>query len=226
MDMRRICYTDGMQFDILTIFPHSLDSYLGTSIVGRAIQSRKITVTTHDLRDYTTDVHRTVDDKPFGGGVGMVMKPEPVEKALKNIVPKKSAATRTILLSARGRRFKQNDARLYAQKYKRLVFICGRYEGVDERVSTMVDEQLSIGDFVLTGGELAAAVVIDAVSRLLPGVLGKDASSEDESFSDDTVEYPQYTRPEVYKNMRVPKVLLSGDHKKIAEWRKKMRKKT
>ena len=214
-----------MKFDILTIFPHALDSYLGTSIINRAIRNKKVAVKTHNLRDYTTDAHRTVDDKPYGGGVGMVMKVEPFAKALQKIRPRPFKTTRTILLSAKGRRFTQFIARDHAKKYKRIILLCGRYEGVDERVSSLVDEELSIGDFVLTGGELGAIVVIDAVSRLLPGVLGKDESSKDESFSDDTVEYPQYTRPEVYKGMRVPKVLLSGDHAKIAEWRRKMKKK-
>lgn len=216
-----------MRFDIITIFSTSLDSYLGTSILARAQKKKKIRVVLHDLRDFTTDKHRTVDDKPYGGGVGMVMKVEPFAKALKKLVPKKSKTTRTILLSAKGKRFTQKDAHSYAQKYTRLILLCGRYEGVDERVSKLVDEELSIGDFVLTGGELGAAVVVDAVTRLLPGVLGKDESSKDESFSDGTIlEYPQYTRPEKYKGMRVPKELLSGNHKMITEWRKKMRKKT
>lgn len=223
-----MCYNISMpyRFDIITIFPDAFPSYLATSILGRAQKKKKILIKTHDLRQFTTDKHRTVDDKPYGGGVGMVMMVEPFAKALKKIVPKRSATTRTILLSAKGRRFTQKDARTFALKCKRLVFLCGRYEGVDERVSELVDEELSIGDFVLTGGELGAMVVVDAVSRLLPGVLGKDESSADESFSDDsTLEYPQYTRPEVYKGMRVPAELLSGDHKKIAEWRKRMRRK-
>ncbi len=213
------------RFDIITIFPEAFHSYLDTSILGRAQKNKKIQIATHDLRSFTTDKHHTVDDKPYGGGVGMVMMMEPFAKALKKIVPKRSSTTRTILLSAKGRRMTQKDVRTFALQCKRLVLLCGRYEGVDERVSSLVDEELSIGDFVLTGGELGAMVVIDAVSRLLPGVLGKDESSADESFSDDeTVEYPQYTRPERYKRMKVPPVLLSGDHKKIAEWRRKMRK--
>lgn len=216
-----------MHFDVITILPEALTSYLNASILGRAVKQRKIAVRIHDLRQWTKDTHRTVDDKPYGGGVGMVMMVEPFEKALKKLVPRRSKTTRTILLSARGRRFTQKDADAFAKQYHRLILLCGRYEGVDERVGSFVDEELSIGDFVLTGGELAAAVVIDAVSRQLPGVLGKDASSVDESFSDGTtLEYPQYTRPEVYKGKRVPKVLLSGDHAKIAAWRKKMRKKT
>lgn len=214
-----------MRFDIITIFPEAFSSYLNVSILGRAQKRKKARVLIHDLRQFTTDKHRTVDDKPYGGGVGMVMKVEPFAKALSKIVPKRSKTTRTVLLSARGRRFTQKDARTYAQKYKRIVFLCGRYEGVDERVSALVNEELSIGDFVLTGGELGAMVVVDAVTRLLPGVLGKDESSADESFSDNkTVEYPHYTRPESYKGMRVPKELLSGNHRVIAEWRRKMRK--
>lgn len=219
-------YGESMIFDVVTVLPEALNSYLDASILGRAAKKKKIAVRIHDLRKWTKDTHRTVDDKPYGGGVGMVMMVEPFAKALKKLVPKHSRTTRTILLCARGRRMTQKDARLYAQKYTRLVILCGRYEGVDERVGSLVDEELSIGDYVLTGGELGAMVVIDAVSRLLPGVLGKDESSKDESFSDDsTLEYPQYTRPEVYKGKRVPKVLLSGNHKKVAEWRKKMRRK-
>lgn len=213
------------RFDVITIFPEAFQSYFDISILGRAQKRKKIQIMTHDLRAFTKDKHHTVDDKPYGGGVGMVMMIEPFAQALKKIVPKRSKTTRTILLSARGSRFTQNNARACAQKYKRLILLCGRYEGVDDRVGSLVDEELSIGDFVLTGGELGAMVVVDAVSRLLPGVLGKDESSVDESFSNgSTLEYPQYTRPEKYKEMKVPKILLSGDHKKITEWRKKMRR--
>lgn len=214
-----------MRFDILTIFPHSLDSYLAVGMLARAIKSTKIDVRVHDLREFTNDPHRSVDDKPYGGGPGMVMKIGPIHKALKAIVPRRSRNTKVILCSAGGALFTQEKARHYSAECSRLVLICGRYEGIDARVRDLVDEEISIGKYVLTGGELAAAVVVDAVSRLLPGVLGTDASSEDESYSDgETVEYPQYTRPEKYRGKSVPAVLLSGDHKKIAAWRKAQRK--
>lgn len=213
-----------MRFDIITIFPDAFSSYLQTSILGRAIASKKIVVRIHNLRTFATDKHRTVDDRPYGGGPGMVMKVEPFARALKKLVPRRSTSTRVILLSARGKMLSQSIARSYVQKYRRIILLGGRYEGVDERVKEFVDEELSIGQYVLTGGELPAMIVVDAVARLLPGVLGKDASSEDESWSDDaTVEYPQYTRPETYKGKRVPRALLSGNHKKIAEWRTKRR---
>lgn len=214
-----------MRFDIITIFPDAFSSYLATSILGRAQKTKKIDIHIHDLRKWTTDRHRTVDDRPYGGGPGMVMKVEPWHKALKKIVQKKSRSTRIVLLSAGGSVFTHRRARTFAQKCNRLVLLCGRYEGIDERVKKYVDEELSIGKYVLTGGELAAMVVIDAVSRLLPGVLGKDESSVDESWSDDaTGEYAQYTRPEVFRNQRVPKVLLSGNHKRIHQWRLQKRK--
>jgi tRNA (guanine37-N1)-methyltransferase len=214
-----------MRFDILTVFPDIFQSYFNTSIIGRAQKSGRIKIVIHDLRDYTTDNHRTTDDRPYGGGPGMVMKVEPIFKALKKlraVAPHKLKGTRVILLTPQGRTFTQPIAREYA-KLKRLIFICGHYEGFDERIRSLVDEQLSIGDFVLTGGELGAMVAVDAVSRLLPGVLGDEASSHDESFSQDlkTLEYPHYTRPEVFRKQRVPKILLSGDHKAIAAWRQK-----
>ncbi len=213
-----------MRFDIVTIFPKLFSPYLGESILKRAQAKKKIRVVLHDLRDFTTDKHRSVDDKPYGGGVGMVMKVEPVYLALR-AVPKLKKR-RVILLSAKGKRFTQAEARRLA-KYQQLVLLCPRYEGIDERVLQYVDEELSIGDYVLTGGELPALIVIDAVTRLLPGVLGKDESSVDESHSQSGVlEYPHYTRPEVFLRQRVPKVLLSGDHKKIQTWRVQMKRKT
>ncbi|MFA6198049.1 MAG: tRNA (guanosine(37)-N1)-methyltransferase TrmD [Patescibacteria group bacterium] len=213
-----------MRFDILTTFPDIFVSYFNTSIINRARKSGRINIVIHDLRDYTTDRHRTTDDRPYGGGPGMVMKVEPVFKALKKlraVAPHKLKDTKVILLTPQGRTFNQPIARQYSE-LKRLIFICGHYEGFDERIRSLVDEQLSIGDYVLTGGELGAMVVVDAVSRLLPGVLGDETSSHDESFSQDlkTLEYPHYTRPEVFRRQRVPKILLSGDHSAIANWRK------
>jgi tRNA (guanine37-N1)-methyltransferase len=214
-----------MRFDIITIFPHAFHSYLATSILGRAIRKKRIDVRVHDLRAYSTDrKHKKVDDRPYGGGPGMVMSVVPFHRALKKIVPKQTKATRVVLLAAKGRPFTQKVARDLATNAKRIVLFCGRYEGVDERVRTFADEEYSIGPYVLTGGELPALMIIDAVSRLLPGVLGKDASSKDESWSDGrTVEYPQYTRPEAYKKKRVPRILLSGDHQRIEAWRKQHR---
>lgn len=212
-----------MRFDIITIFPNVFGAYLNESILKRAQKKKKVSFRFHDLRDFTTDKHRSVDDRPYGGGVGMVMKVEPVYKALRALPKQKRR--RIILLSAKGKKFAQADAKRLA-KYSQLVFICPRYEGIDERVSEYIDEEISIGDYVLTGGELPAMVIMDAVTRLLPGVLGKDESSVDESHSEPGVlEYPQYTRPEVFRKKRVPKELLSGNHKDIAEWRKQQKKK-
>lgn len=213
-----------MRFDIISIFPESLKSYTEASILKRAIAEQKIEVHLHQLRDWTTDKHHTTDDTPYGGGAGMVMKVEPFDRALeeikKQISKSKDERTRVILLSAKGKRFVQADARRLAE-YDRLILLCGRYEGVDERVAEhLVDEELSIGDFVLTGGELPAMMVVDAVSRLIPGVLGNVTSALTESFSDGvTREYPQYTKPEVYKDWAVPPVLLSGHHAEIEAWR-------
>jgi len=216
-----------LQFDIITIFPHILDSYINESILGRAQKNGLAVVKTHDLREWTHDAHRTVDDTPYGGGVGMVMMIEPIYKALRVIVdPKKK--TRTILLSPRGTRFTQKKASSLTQ-YEQIVFVCGRYEGVDHRVTELVDEEISIGDFVLNGGELPALMVAETVSRLIPGVLGKDESSKEESFSDEnSTEYPHYTRPELFTTndggeLKVPDILLSGNHGEIAKWRKEHR---
>ncbi|MBU4512829.1 tRNA (guanosine(37)-N1)-methyltransferase TrmD [Patescibacteria group bacterium] len=209
-----------MKFDIITIFPKIFDSYFNESIIKRAQKKKKIKIKAHDLRDYTTDKHKTVDDKPYGGGVGMVMKVEPVYRALRAIKKaKKQKSNRTILFTPAGKTFNQNMARRLT-KYKRITMVCPRYEGHDARIEKLVDEKISIGDYILTGGEIPAMIVVDAVTRLLPGVLGKDESIKDESFSQEGyIEYPQYTRPENFKNMKAPKVLLSGHHKKIAEWK-------
>jgi len=222
-----------LRVDILTIFPEMFTGYLTSSILGRARAKNLLDVRVYQLRDWTHDKRRTLDDKPFGGGPGMVMKVEPFHEALVALKLRtkngaKTAAakkTRVILTSAKGRIFTQADAKRLA-KYDRLVFLCGRYEGVDERVALkLADEELSIGRYVLTGGELPALVMLDAAARLRPGVLGQEASLDEESWSDgETVEYPQYTRPEDYHGWKVPPVLLSGDHAKIAEWRKRKSK--
>lgn len=211
----------AMRFDLLSIFPESFESYFQASILRRAQDAGLITIAAHDIRSFTTDKHQKTDDTPYGGGAGMVMKIEPIDRALESIGARPgTAGTRIILLSAKGKRFDQVKARELAT-YERLVLISGRYEGVDERVAEhLIDEELSIGDYVLTGGELGSMVVVDAVARLLPGVLGNEASAVGESFSvGETVEFPQYTKPEVYRDWSVPPVLLSGNHAEIERWR-------
>ena len=220
---KRMLYTTDMRFDLLTIFPRMFDAYLNESIIKRAQKNKKVSFNFHDLRDFTTDKHRSVDDRPYGGGPGMVMKAAPIVAALSSLPKKKNR--RILLMSAKGRVFSQSDAKRLT-KYNQIIIICPRYEGVDERVVDYVDEEISVGQYVLTGGELPAMVVIDAITRLLPGVLGKDESSLDESHSEPGVlEYPQYTRPEVFKGKRVPKVLISGHHKVIISWRERQKKK-
>jgi len=253
-----------MRFDIVTIFPEIFNSYFSESILKRAQKKGLIKIETHDLRQWTNDRHKTVDDSPYGGGPGMVFKIEPIFKAVsalnKSQIPNPKSQTnpksktqnskpkrRVILFSAKGKQFTQEDARRLS-KYGQLILICGRYEGVDERVAEHVaDEEISVGNFVLTGGEIPAMIAVDAVSRLIPGVLGKKESLEEESFSkglrttdyglrpkrnslavdssrssvDSYLEYPQYTRPESFRGWKVPEVLLSGDHQKIKEWREK-----
>lgn len=208
--------TAPLEMDIVTIFPRMLDGVLGESILKRADQAGLIRVRTINLRDFTTDAHRTTDDRPYGGGPGMVMKPEPICKAVASV---KKPMTRVVLLTPQGRRFDQAYAKDLAAA-EHVVFICGHYEGVDERVRTaVVTDEISIGDYVLTNGMLAAAVVIDAVARLIPGVLGHEESANDESFSHGLLEYPQYTRPPAYEGMTVPEVLLSGNHAAVRQWR-------
>jgi tRNA (guanine37-N1)-methyltransferase len=204
--------------DIVTIFPEFFGSPLRAGLLGKAGERGLIEVRTHDLRDWTHDRHRTVDDAPFGGGAGMVMRPEAWFEALDDLL--EAGPARVILLAPDGDRFDQRAAaRLAAEP--RLVLCCGRYEGVDERVRTRVDEVVSIGDFVLAGGEPAALVVLDAVARLLPGVMGNAESAADESFANGLLEYPQYTRPAVYRGLEVPEVLRSGDHGAVASWRRR-----
>ncbi|HAZ28805.1 MAG TPA: tRNA (guanosine(37)-N1)-methyltransferase TrmD [Candidatus Magasanikbacteria bacterium] len=238
-----------MRFSVLTLFPHIIDSYCQESILLRGQKAGVIQIRSINIRDFTHDKHKTVDDTPYGGGPGMVMKPEPVYEALRSIdgIPFHKAdglskvkkiffgnikqKKRTILLSPRGRQFDQQVAREWS-KLNELVLICGRYEGMDQRVADhMVDEEISIGPYVLAGGELGALVIIEAVSRLIPGVLGNEESLKEETFSlsqkrdhtEEEKEYPQYTKPDTFRGWEVPSVLLSGDHKRIADWRKKHR---
>lgn len=206
-----------LKFTVITIFPRMLDSALGHSILKKAQEKGLIAIEQVDLRAYTHDRHHITDDAPYGGGQGMVMKPEPLAAAIES-ARRKNADARVILLAPQGRVFNQSAAQRLAQE-KEIVLICGRYEGIDERVKAFVDEELSIGDYTLSGGEPAANVVIDAVARLIPGVLGNENSSVEDSFTDGLLEYPQYTRPEDFRGMKVPDVLLSGDHEKIKQWR-------
>jgi tRNA (guanine37-N1)-methyltransferase len=220
-----------MQFDIVTIFPGFFAGIFEHGVVKRAIQAGLLKVALHDLREFTHDRHRTVDDRPFGGGEGMVLKPEPLVEAVEHLglAPRAERAglgETVILLSAQGRRFSQNVARELAQT-RRVVLLCGRYEGVDERVNELVaDQELSIGDYVLSGGELGAAVILDATMRLLPGVLGNDASSDNESFEMSSagaaglLDHPQYTRPAEFRGLAVPEVLSGGNHEQIRRWRR------
>ena len=209
-----------IQFKVITLFPQMFPSPLGHSIMKKAQDKELLSVTLVDLRTYCKDRHRVTDDYPYGGGQGMVMKPEPLIAAIED-ARKKSKRPRIILLTPRGRVFNQAEASRLA-KEKELVLVSGRYEGVDERVRSYVDDELSIGDYTLSGGEIPAMVVIDAVARLIPGVLGNEKSTEEESFTDGLLEYPQYTRPEEYKGLKVPEVLISGDHKRINSWRREM----
>jgi len=208
-----------MIFDVLTLFPGMFDSPLRESILGRAVEQQLLQVRTHNLRDWAEGKHLSTDDAPYGGGDGMVMKPEPITRAVAAL-KEKTPDAKVLLMTPQGVPFKQHHAKELASE-PGLIFLCGRYEGFDERVrQTLVDAEFSIGDFVLTGGELPAMVMIDAISRHLHGVLGSSDSAEIDSFSDGLLEYPQYTRPAVFNGMAVPEVLLSGDHGKVAAWRR------
>ena len=210
-----------MTFHVLTIFPDFFRGPFEYGVVARAVQTNKIQIRIHDLRQWTFDRHRSVDDRPFGGGEGMLMKPEPIFLAAQTIVPQKSDNKKVALMSAQGRLFDQATARRWSA-LDELLLICGRYEGVDERVAqNLVDEETSIGDFVVSGGELPAALIIDAVARLIPGVLGNEASSENESFSTGLLDCPQFTRPADFWGHPVPEVLLGGNHEEIRKWRHK-----
>jgi len=206
-----------LRIDLLTLFPEMFTGPVDVSIIQRARKSGLLDLRVHNLRDYTHDNYKTVDDRPFGGGPGMVLKPEPIFEAVEAVADQ---ATRVILMSPAGRPFDQTAARELARQ-ERLLFICGAYEGVDERVrQELADDELSIGDYILTNGSLAAMVVIDAMTRLLPGALGDDQSALDESFSQGLLEYPHYTRPAEYRGWKVPPVLLSGNHAEIEKWRR------
>lgn len=220
-----------IKFEVITALPGIIGSYFAGGMMKKALDKKYISVKEHNLHDFSINKYGSVDDRPYGGGAGMVLQVEPIYKALKKIKPVKKS--RVILFSAAGKKFTQRDAERLA-KYDQLIFVCGRYEGVDERVVEFIDEEISIGDYVLTGGELPALVVIDAVSRLIPGVLGNVSSAVEESHSKEGIlEFPQYTKPEIFeykvgakkKKLVVPEVLKGGNHKLINEWREKNRKK-
>src|SRR5262245_56237045 len=211
-----------LEFDVITIFPEFFKSPFDVGIIRRGRENKLVDIRVHDLRDYTSDRHRTVDDRPFGGGEGMVFKPEPIFKAVETV--RKSDLAEVIVLSAAGRRFDQPEA-LRLSKAEQVILVCGRYEGVDERViEHLATAELSIGDFVLSGGEIAATVVVDAVTRYVPGVVGKEESILRDSFSDPAaemqlVEHPHYTRPAEFRGWKAPDVLISGDHEAVRKWR-------
>lgn len=219
-----------MKFNIITIFPNIFSSYLKEGMINKALKKNIIKIKTINLRDFSNDKHQTVDDTPYGGGAGMLLKIEPLYLALKSLKTKTGLKTKKIiLLSASGEKWTQKKALKYS-KLKEITFICGRYEGVDERIKEFIDEEVSIGNYVLTGGELPALTIIDSISRLIPGTLGNNESIIEESHSETGLgEYPQYTRPENFrvgkKNYQVPEILLSGNHQKIKEWRKDKMKK-
>ena len=207
-----------MRFDILSIFPEMFNLFTDYGIIGRAVKEEKIKVNILNIRDFGVGPHLMTDDRPFGGGDGMVMKPEPIFQALKSI-PKVKGGRRVLMLTPQGQLFNQSVARDLC-KLEQIVLVCGRYEGVDERVNKYIDMEISIGDYILSGGELPAMLIIEAVSRLIPGVLGGSRSNLEESFENYLLEYPQYTRPRVFQGDEVPSILLSGDHEKIKHWRK------
>lgn len=225
-----------IQFDIISIFPEIFSGYFNESIIKRAQKKGLVKISVHDLRQWAEGRHRQVDDRPYGGGPGMILMVEPIAKALRALANRKSQManrkkTRIIMLTPAGKRFNQREAERLA-KYNQIILLCGRYEGFDARADELVDEKISVGDYVLAGGELPAMVVLEAVARQIPGVVGHEHALDEETFSKslDYIEYPQYTRPEVFKRRianskwqmaRVPKILLSGDHKKIGEWRRR-----
>jgi tRNA (guanine37-N1)-methyltransferase len=211
-----------MRFDVLTLFPEMFSGYLGQSLLKRAVDAGIVDVRMHNIRDWATGKHRQVDDRPFGGGPGMVLRPEPVVECVEAVQQLGEAAGHLVLLSPQGRRLDQPIVEELSQR-KRLVLLCGRYEGVDQRVIELLrPDELSIGDYILGGGEVAAMVVIDAVARLVPGVLGDDESNRQDSFSGEErlLEFPQYTRPREYRGLSVPEVLMTGNHPEIARWRR------
>ena len=210
-----------MRIDVLTIFPNVISSVIGESLIKKAREKNLVEIKIWDIREFTTDKHNTVDDTPFGGGGGMVMKVEPLNGALEKVLSQLSGTKKIILTSASGKKFDQKMAQDFSQE-ENLIIICGHYAGVDERLQQLFElEEVSIGDFVLTGGELPALVVIDAVVRLIPGVLGNFQSAENDSFYSGILGFPQYTRPQNFKNLEVPEILISGDHEKVRLWRRK-----
>src|SRR5712691_3674785 len=210
-----------MKFDIVTIFPRMIEAALAEGVVSRGIAHGVLDVKVHDLRDYTTDRHRSVDDVPYGGGPGMVMKPEPLVRAVEGIRSRRGAPDAVILLSPQGRRFTQAEA-VRLSGLAHIALLCGRYEGMDERVPELVGaEELSLGDFVVSGGELPAMIVVDAISRLVPGVVGDEQSVAEDSFARGLLDYPHYTRPAEFAGLKVPDVLLSGHHADVRRWRRK-----
>jgi tRNA (guanine37-N1)-methyltransferase len=210
-----------MKFDIVTIFPRMVEAGLAEGVISRGVERGLLDIKVHDLRQYTVDRHRSVDDVPYGGGPGMVMKPEPLARAVEDIRARRGDPDTVVLLSPQGRRFTQGEAaRMSALRH--VTLLCGRYEGMDERIRTLVaTEELSIGDYVLSGGELPALVIVDAISRLVPGVVGDTRSVEEDSFSRGLLDYPHYTRPSEFSGAKVPEVLMSGHHEQVRRWRKK-----
>jgi tRNA (guanine37-N1)-methyltransferase len=210
-----------MKFDIVTIFPRMVEAGLAEGVISRGVERGLLDIKIHDLREYTVDRHRSVDDVPYGGGPGMVMKPEPLARAVEDIRARRGDPDTVVLLSPQGRRFTQGEAaRMSALRH--VALLCGRYEGMDERIRTLVaTEELSIGDYVLSGGELPALVIVDAISRLVPGVVGDTRSVEEDSFSRGLLDYPHYTRPSEFSGAKVPEVLMSGHHEQVRRWRKK-----
>ena len=215
-----------MKIDVLTIFPEFFTQVFDFGIIRRAKLAEIVEINIHDIREFTTDKHRMVDDRPFGGGDGMVLKPEPIFAAIKSLLGTAEKAdypsgTRVLLLTPQGRQLKQNIVKEFADEFGHLVIICGRYEGVDERVNdALVTDEISIGDYVLSGGEPAAVVLVDAIARLLPGALGSETSAENDSFSNGLLDCPHYTRPAEFQGMKVPDVLLNGNHAEIEKWRR------
>ena len=215
-----------MKFDVLTLFPESFDSFLSTSIIGRAVEEKKIEVRLFNIRDFSTNKHKKVDDVPFGGGAGMVMMCQPLFDAIAHVKQLEDDTAPVIFLTPHGETFVQEMAESFVEQKmcSRIILLCGHYEGIDQRVrETLVDREISLGNFVLTGGELPAQILIDGITRLIPGVLGSDESAAEESFSaslERQIEYPHYTRPAEFNGMKVPDVLISGHHKNIETWRK------
>lgn len=220
-----------MRVDILTLFPRMFENVLNESMLKIAQKKKKININVHNLRNWTRDRHKTADDKPYGGGSGMILKIEPIYRALISLLGENRLKklrrkgpigknTKIILLTARGKKFNQKAAKKLS-KLERIVLICGHYEGIDERIRSFVTDEISVGDYIMTGGEIPAMVLLDAVTRLIPGVLGDKASLKHESFENNLLEYSQYTRPREFEGMKVPRVLLSGNHKAIDEWRRK-----